>query len=220
MTLSVIGAGLGRTGTLSLKAALERLGFGPCYHMIEVIRQPEHIDVWSRAADGETPDWDRLFHGYHATVDWPACDFYQPIAARYPLARVILTVREPEAWYRSATDTIFAMIRNPPPDPVMQAQAAMARKLVVRNRFAGRLDDREHALAVFARHNEEVRRTIPADRLLVYEVAQGWEPLCRFLGCPAPAEPFPRLNTTEDFRQMAAAMAAGGGLPGHDVKRG
>lgn len=214
MTLSVIGAGLGRTGTLSLKGALERLGLGPCYHMLEVFDHPEHIAVWDRAADGEAVDWDALFRGYRSAVDWPTCHFYRELAARYPEAKVILTLRDPERWYKSAWDTIFPIMLGPQPgqnpghSEVAQAQARMAAKIIRDAKFGGRLDDRAHALAVFDRHIAEVKQAIPPERLLVYEVAQGWEPLCRFLDRPVPAEPFPQVNSTEDFRQMIAAKQA------------
>jgi hypothetical protein len=205
MGLSVIGAGFGRTGTLSLKAALERLGLGPCYHMLEVFKNPDHIAIWDRAAGGAAVDWDALFQGYRSAVDWPVCRFYRELAEHYPDAKVILTVRDPGKWFRSAWDTIFPVITSPAPDPIAQAQAVMARKIIAEQTFGGRLDDREHAIAVFHRHIEEVRKTIPPERLLAYELREGWEPLCRFLGRPVPDEPFPKVNTTEDFRRMIAA---------------
>ncbi|MBI1180338.1 MAG: sulfotransferase family protein [Alphaproteobacteria bacterium] len=202
MALSVIGAGFGRTGTLSLKFALERIGFGPCYHMMEVI-QNDLAGTWYDIACGKAPDWDAVFAGYRATVDWPACNFYRELADQYPDAKVILSLRDPEKWYQSCSNTIFrAMMSDmqaaPPP---VQRQMAMARKLIVENTFDGRIDDPAHAMAVYRRHNEAVQATIPAERLLVFEAAQGWEPLCRFLGVPVPDDPYPRVNTTEDFAQ-------------------
>ena len=132
MALSVIGAGFGRTGTLSLRIALERLGLGPCYHMLEVFEHPEHIEVWNRAADGREVDWEALFRGYRSAVDWPVCAFYQELASRYPEAKVILTVRDPERWYRSAVDTIFPVMTGPPADdPVAAAQARMAARIIL-----------------------------------------------------------------------------------------
>ena len=207
MALSVIGAGFGRTGTLSLRIALERLGLGPCYHMLEVFEHPEHIGIWERAGDGREVDWDGLFRSYRSAVDWPTCAFYRELAERYPEAKVVLTVRDPERWYRSAVETIFPVMTGSPAgdDPVALAQARMARRLILERTFGGRVDDRGHAVAVYERHAEEVRRTIPPERLLVYAVAEGWEPLCRFLGQPVPAEPFPQVNTTEEFQQMLAA---------------
>jgi hypothetical protein len=215
MALSVIGAGFGRTGTLSLRIALDRLGLGPCYHMLEVFEHPEHIDAWERAAGGAPADWDGLFRGYRSAVDWPACAFYRQLAERYPEAKVVLTLRDSGRWYRSAAETIFPIMTGSPAgdDPVALAQARMAREVIAERTFGGRVDDRGHAIAVYERHAEEVRRTIPPGRLLVYEVAEGWGPLCRFLGLPEPAEPFPRANTTEDFRRMLAARREAGSRP-------
>lgn len=204
MALSIVGAGFGRTGTLAAKLALEKLGFNPCYHMIEVFSRPTHVAMWTKAAAGQPVDWDVLFEGFAATVDWPACYFWRELVAHYPAAKVLLTVRDPERWYESARNTIFAAMTQPIPgdNPLVQAQRDMAARIVVTNTFGGRIDDRAHAIAVYQRHNETVRRAIPPDRLLVFDVAQGWEPLCRFLDRPIPAEPFPRVNSTSDFRAM------------------
>ncbi len=140
MALSVIGAGFGRTGTLSLRIALDRLGLSPCYHMLEVFEHPEHIEVWERAAAGERVDWEGLFRGYRSAVDWPVCAFYRELAKRCPEAKVILTVRDPERWYQSATETIFPIMTGSPAgdDPVALAQARMAREIIVEQTFGGR----------------------------------------------------------------------------------
>lgn len=202
MTLSVIGAGFGRTGTLSIKMALEQLGVGRCYHMVEVFENPHHIALWRAAADGHPVDWDALFAGYGAAVDWPACHFWRHLMDHFPDAKVLLTVRDAERWYQSAHDTIYqAMIGSLPiDDPVARSQREMAAKIVLEDTFGGRFEDRAHAIAVYERHNAEVRRAVPPARLLVYELGEGWEPLCRFLGKPVPAEPFPRVNSRDDFR--------------------
>jgi len=202
MTLSVIGAGFGRTGTLSIKMALEQLGVGRCYHMVEVFEHPQHIAVWRAAADGQPVDWDALLAGYGAAVDWPACHFWRQLMDHFPDAKVLLTVRDAERWYQSAYDTIYqAMIGSLPiDDPVARSQREMAAKIVLEDTFGGRFEDRAHAIAVYERHNAEVRRAVPPERLLVYELGQGWEPLCRFLGKPVPAEPFPKVNSRDDFR--------------------
>ena len=202
MSLGVIGAGFGRTGTLSLKGALEHLGFGP-YHMIEVIDRPEHVDFWQRAAAGTAVDWDEILAGYRAAVDWPACSFYAELAARYPEAKVILTARDPERWYQSAWQTIFPRITRPvsPDDALAWARIRMQRKIVIEQAFGGDIEDREHALAVFRQHVAEVQRAIPPERLLVYRVADGWEPLCRFLERPVPDQPFPHVNASDEFRR-------------------
>jgi len=203
MTLSVIGAGLGRTGTLSLKFALEQLGLGRCYHMMEVFGLAAAPGQWTRAADGEVMDWDEVFTGFNATVDWPACDFYRELMERYPQAKVILSVRDPQAWYESTQATIFRSHDGAPPEWL-----EMFEKLIVRNKFNGDLHTRDHVIGVYERHNDEVRRTVPAEKLLEYRPGDGWEPLCAFLGVPVPDAPYPKTNSTEEFQARVAARAA------------
>jgi hypothetical protein len=206
MALKIIGAGLGRTGTLSLKVALEQLGFAACYHMTEVLAHPEHVRFWDAAARGEPVDWEELFRGYQATVDWPGCNFYREFLQLYPDAKVILTVRDSERWHESARQTIY-YVRHAFPGwlipflPRMGRFQGMIDRLIWVGMFHGRFEDRSYAIAVFNRHNEEVQRLVPPDRLLVYEVKQGWGPLCQFLGVPVPeGQPFPHLNDAEEFR--------------------
>jgi len=205
MTLTLIGAGFGRTGTASLKIALEKLGLAPCYHMLEVFSNPAHAERWHAAASDPRIAWESPLAGYAATVDWPGCYFWRELADHHPDARVLLSVRDPESWHRSVMDTIYQPLVDP---PAMAPPGwwAMVRTLILERTFDGRLDDRDHAIAVYRRHNEAVERAIDPRRLLVYEASQGWEPLCRFLGKPVPAEPFPRVNTTDEWRaRMAAA---------------
>jgi hypothetical protein len=199
MALDVIGAGFGRTGTLSLKLALEQLGFGPCYHMTEVFKNPQAPRWWIEAADGR-PDWERIFEGYRSTVDWPNATFYAELADRYPEAKVILTERDPESWFRSTQATIFRDATRPP-----IADFAEMNEKVIRRLFGSRMHDHDHVIDVYLRHNEEVRRRIPAERLLVYQVAEGWEPLCAFLGVEVPATPMPKVNSTEEFQAARTA---------------
>jgi hypothetical protein len=202
MPLSVIGAGFGRTGTLSLKLALEQLGFGPCYHMVEVLKNPPVAAAWAAAADGEV-DWDELLAGYRATVDWPGATFWKELSEAYPQAKVILTVRDPESWFRSTQETILSP-RIQGGGPPIPGFGEMVSK-VVHRLFDGRIHDHDTLVRVFDAHTAKVRATIPPERLLVYEVAQGWEPLCDFLGVPAPDAPMPRANTTEDFKREILA---------------
>ena len=169
--------------------------------MAEVIENPEHVPVWSNAAEGKPVDWDALFEGYGAAVDWPVCRFWKELLAHYPDARVLLTVRDAERWYQSMYDTIYQALTRPLRRPLPSGQLAMARRIILEQTFAGRFEDRDYAIAVYERHNAEVQRLVPADRLLVYQVAEGWEPLCRFLNRPLPEEPFPRLNTTTEFQK-------------------
>lgn len=201
MPLDVIGAGLGRTGTTSLKLALERLGYARCHHMTEVFARPETAGLWEAAAEGKPVDWETLLAGYRAAVDWPACHFYRELAGIYPNAKVILSVRDPESWFRSTQNTIF----NPERLAAMQ-QAPMGGFLrkAISPTFDGRLHDHDHVISVYETHNAEVRRTVAPERLLVYDAADGWEPLCRFLGLPIPSDLFPHANTTDEFRARVA----------------
>lgn len=205
MSIEVIGAGFGRTGTLSLKLALEKLGFDKCYHMFEVITHPDHVKLWHQATRGEPVDWSALFQGYKATVDWPSCNFWQSQLEAFPDARVILSERDPERWYDSVMNTIYpgSLARRESDDAADREWADMAFELIWDGTFHGRIEDREHAIDVYLAHNEYVKRNVPADRLLVFEAAEGWEPLCRFLGTPIPDEPYPRVNTTEEFQERA-----------------
>ena len=204
MPLSVIGSGLGRTGTMSLKLALERLGFGRCYHMIEVFQAPPAAGSWEAVADGGKPDWEQIFEGFGATVDWPSATYYKELAAAYPEAKIIHTERDPEAWFKSTQATIFA--RDLTAEPTNPFESMIWK--VIGDMFERRMHERDWVISVFNRHNAEVREVIPADRLLIYEVAQGWEPLCAFLGVPVPAEPMPKVNSTEEFQTRVAAMTA------------
>jgi len=206
MTIKVIGAGYGRTGTLSLKAALEQLGLGPCYHMLEVINRPENADAWYDAAqdDGAAADWDDMLQGYQSCVDWPAAHFWRPLSAHYPDAKVILTRRDEEAWWQSMTKTILANMlktNDEVTNPDRVRMRRMSRDLIVTKVFEGILEDREHVLAAYRRNIREVTMGIPKDRLLIFDVAQGWAPLCEFLGVATPDTPFPRTNNTQEFQE-------------------
>ena len=205
MALSVIGAGFGRTGTMSLKLALEQLGVGPCYHMYEVFRNPAAPGYWEAAADGDAPDWARVFEGYGSTVDWPSATFYEALADAYPDAKVILTERDPEAWWASTQATIFNW--DTAGERIPEQFRRMLDK-VIGALFDHRIHDRDHVMDVFKRHNARVREVIAPDRLLVYEVADGWAPLCAFLGVPAPDGPMPKVNTTEEFQARQSQSRA------------
>lgn len=214
MTLKVIGAGFGRTGTKSLKDALEHLGLGPCYHMVEVFKNPQAFGWWYEAGcDPANADWAKIFDGYVATVDWPNATYYRELADAYPDAKVILTERDPEQWFESTQATIFSLMPTEPgaTDPMPRMMSKVICEL-----FDYRMHDREHCISVFKAHNAQVRQVIPAERLLVYEVAQGWGPLCDFLDVPEPAEPMPKVNSREEFAAMLAAVA---GDPNHPANR-
>ncbi len=207
--IKVIGAGFGRTGTTSLKLALERLGFGPCYHFTEMLRA-RHAAEWLRIADGVAPDWNRLLADFSATTDWPAAAWYRELAAEFPDARVILTVRDPIAWHTSVCLTILPLRRALARwMPGAGRIAELTDKIVWEGTFDGRAEDRTHAVAVYERHCNEVRRTIAADRLLEFDVREGWRPLCEFLGVPVPEDtPFPRANDTARMRRALFALRA------------
>ncbi|ADP78572.1 sulfotransferase family protein [Pseudofrankia inefficax] len=217
--LDIIGVGFGRTGTLSLKSALEQLGFGPCHHGDEVIAHRETAVDWIQAADGRPVDWDAIYDGYRSTVDWPGARFWRELTAHFPEAKVILTFRDPEQWYESMCNTVFRAISNVPAQvpPEVLPLITMIRRVTMDGVFGGEVPDRETALRIFAEHIEAVRAQIPGDRLLIFDVAEGWGPLCAFLDVPVPATPFPRANdqdfftTTHQTRLATAALAAAAG---------
>jgi len=216
--VKVIGAGFGRTGTASLQSALGELGFGPCYHMFEVFTNPGHADFWEAAWRGEPADWDGVLGGYDATVDWPACTFYEELMERHPDAKVLLSVRDPERWYESTRQTIYKIGKIATGSPFSRlgftllsrlvfgrfktGQGPMAEEIIWQGTFDGRFEDKDHAIGVFDRHNEEVQQRVPQEQLLVYEVKQGWGPLCEFLGVEVPDKPFPHLNDAADMRRL------------------
>ena len=215
MTLKVIGVGYPRTGTASLKAALEQLGIGPCYHMSECIGKSGHWSQWQRAAEGEAVDWDEIFDGYAATTDAPGCQFYESLAAKYRDAKLVLTVRDHYQWFESTQATILS------PTAVQRFAAsptglnAMMHKLGWHPADAS-THERDKMIARVTAHNEAVQRAITPTRLLVFEPRQGWKPLCEFLGLSVPDTPFPHINSTEDFQKMMLTMA---GLDPGSVKQ-
>lgn len=200
MALEIIGAGFGRTGTLSLKLALEQLGFGPCYHMMEVLKNPSFAAHWKQAADNAPMNWDEVFSGYRSTVDWPACSYWKELSIAYPQAKVILSVRDPVSWHESTQKTIFskALMERAAAAPPDANRAGMMKKILV-DTFSGRVADRDHAIRVFNAHSATVTREIAPERLLVYRTGDGWAPLCTFLGVPIPATPYPQTNSSEEF---------------------
>jgi hypothetical protein len=213
MALKVIGAGWGRTGTESLKMALEQLGFDRCYHGFDLMNDGLKLQYWKQLHDEGKTDFDTLFKGYEAAVDTPAAYYYSELMQQYPEAKVVLTVRDTGKWYDSAVNTIF---KRPPPVKyaILRFLGRLSKKLsyvpqvdehlqaiFFHDEFKDRLGDREFMMAWYNQWNERVKNTVPPDRLLVYEVAQGWEPLCKFLNVPVPATPFPQTNKKENFQQ-------------------
>lgn len=207
MTLKVIGAGLGRTATFSLKFALEHLGFAPCYHMSEVLAGARrNVPLWLDVIQGK-PDWEAVFAGFQATTDYPACSYWRELAAHYPEAKVVLTVRDPDSWFDSVNDTIFSqkmqgsLVGSPAGDMMQGA---------IFDHFDGDIRDRAYMTQWFTRRNQEVIDGLPPERLLVFHPKHGWEPLCRFLGVPVPALGFPRVNSRDELSTHSDDQ---GGLP-------
>ena len=200
--LQVIGAGFGRTGTLSLKGALEILGFGPCYHMMEVLKRPHHDLLWHTALTGPSPVWDTVFDGFQATVDWPSAYFWRELSNTYPDAKIVLTVRDEHAWYESIRQTIFAAIshRDGEHGIGFSKHRLMTRELIFKQVFNERIDDEETVCAVYRAHNDNVIDVVPTERLLVYSPGEGWQRLCEFLNVDIPNTPYPHVNSSRDYR--------------------
>jgi hypothetical protein len=201
MTIRAISAGFGRTGTMSLKLALEQIGFGPCHHMAEVIGNgPVQVPLWNHALAGK-PDFDAIYAGYNSAVDWPSAAFWKELADHYPDAKIILSSRSAESWYDSIRDTILATVWAPEkwPAPAVDWFKMVAKVL---ERSLGDAKTKDEIIGVFNAHEANVKATIPPERLLVHSSKDGWEPLCAFLGVPVPATPYPRTNSKEEFFQL------------------
>jgi Sulfotransferase domain len=212
MALLVIGAGVGRTGTMSLKGALETLLGGPCYHMLEVLGHPEHVEIWHAAGDGGDVDWDALLAGYAATTDFPACLFWRELLERYPDAVVLLSTRSgPQTWWESASQTIFS-------PEVQRVVSGMPEwwsmwQAVSRGRFTEDVHDEASAKAAYERHNADVRASVPASQLIDWQPGDGWAPICARLGLPVPDEAFPHVNTRAEVQARIADPSSVVDLP-------
>jgi len=213
MALKVIGAGLGRTATFTMKFALEHIGFGPCFHMSEVFAAARrNVPLWLDVTAGK-PDWDTVFEGFRSTTDYPACTYWPDPAEYYPEANVLLTVRDPDSWFDSVSETIFSegMQANLVGSPIGELMQA-----AVFGPFeGGDIRDRAFMTDWFERRNQQVVDAIPEERLLVFHPKQGWEPLCAFLGVPVPPEPFPRVNSRDEIMENSDKQ---GGLPSDPVE--
>jgi Sulfotransferase domain len=220
--MRLIGAGLPRTGTLTQKVALEMLGLEPCYHWINVLADLDQVDVWNRALDGHAP-WEEVFGGFQATVDWPGGYFWRELMDYYPDAKILLSVREPERWEPSFRETIWNMGHGESlirllssarglVDPQWSRYLQLVERMfwTGQGTFAAGHEQPEQLIEGFERHNEQVKATVPPERLLVWDVTEGWEPLCRFLNVPVPAEPLPHVNDRDTFlgRVIDGALAA------------
>jgi Sulfotransferase domain len=197
--LKVVGAGVGRTGTHSLKIALEQLLGGTCHHMVEVFAHPDEVPVWTDAIDGKAIDWGALMQGYTAQVDWPGGSFWPELSAANPDALVLLSTRDADQWFTSCSNTIFGGMRQMV-DGGDEWMAAMLR--LFKERFSDQIEDRDAMVAAYEKHNDAVRAAIPKERLLEWTPSDGWDPICERLAVPVPSEPFPVTNTTKEFREM------------------
>jgi len=202
MAVSVVGAGLGRTGTNSLQVALERLLGGRCYHMHELIERPQDTASWESAVAGEPADWSSLLSEYRATVDFPAAVFWREILAANPGAVVLLSSRDsPETWWASVERTIAPSLSAAvPADRPDWARRRAMNLAMIRTRLTPQWPQAGAVMAAYERHNAEVRREVPSERLIDWRPGDGWEPICSALGLAVPAEPFPHENTTADFQ--------------------
>jgi hypothetical protein len=213
--LKVIGAGFGRTGTNSLQVALQELGFDKCHHMRELMENPDQMVYWQEALDTGSTDWDALFTGYQAAVGFPAVHFYKILMEAYPDAKIILTTRDPERWYDSVKNSIYKFSGTLPLPSILRfiippfgriyPLLRFIQQVIWQGFFEGHFEDKDLAITKFKQRNESVMATVPTDRLLVYEVKQGWKPLCDFLNVTLPDTPFPHANSREDFEAMMRA---------------
>lgn len=212
MSIKVIGLGMGRTGTSSLKLALQKLGYGACYHMKDLINNPADVRYWKEIDRYGETNWQSLFGNYQSAVDFPTIGYYKDILRAYPDAKVILTVRDDESWYKSAIQTIlnaepgfldkikmsFRLPFSSRLRSLMQV-FKLSKKFWLKN-IGNDYKDKEKAIRFFRQWNEQIKQEIGEENLLVYNVAEGWLPLCKFLGTPVPAEPFPKTNSRNEFK--------------------
>ena len=205
MTIQVIGAGFGRTGTKSLKSALEQLGFEKCYHMVEV-NEHGHKHEWLKAHRGESINWDVLFKGFKASVDWPSCNLWREQLDHFADAKIILSVRDADCWYESIMNTIYPYSKQllKSEDPQLRYSGKWAFEIIWDRIFDGRLNEREHVIDIFNQHNRSVINETPPEKLLVFEAKDGWEPLCDFLRVPIPNTHYPHTNSTQQFKDAIA----------------
>jgi hypothetical protein len=223
MSIKIIGAGLPRTGTNTLKNALETLGYSKTYHMKELLVNPDKLHHWLTLQSTGTTNWDELYEGYEATVDFPAYPWYKEHLKQYPDAKVIFTTRPFDKWYDSVHSTVWQagpqtlpeklammskLLFNPRLRKVIKC-VKLAKKRIFQDTLEGKFEDKAFAEQAFNNHLEDVKATVPADKLLIYDVRDGWPPLCKFLGVEEPKEPLPHLNKKENFKTMLVDLMKG-----------
>ncbi|MFP6834545.1 MAG: sulfotransferase [Pseudomonadales bacterium] len=211
MSLKIIGAGFGRTGTTSMKEALELLGYNKCHHMREVMPSGKQVELFDRVSRNVEVDWDDVFEGFDAAVDWPAAARYKELMEHYPEAKVILTARDPEAWYESTRETIYAFSNSVPSImsfliPRARKILTMVRRLIWEGVFDGCFEEKRHAIDVYNRNVAEVIANVPGDRLLVHSAKEGWQPLCEFLDKPIPSQPYPHSNESTVMKRVIVGL--------------
>lgn len=202
--LDILGPGFGRTGSHSLKLALEQLGFGPCHHMFDLREHPDQLKYWNALNAGEAVDWFEVFAGYRAQVEWPGAHYWKDLRKACPDAKVILTIRDPNEWFDSIMETIVPSMRDGRTkyaDPHQRAVSRMIYKMLYQGRFDGKIEDRAHAISVFNEHYRMIVDDVPPEQLLIYEIKEGWPKLCEFLEVDIPDTPFPRSNSPAQFQQ-------------------
>jgi hypothetical protein len=213
MPLEVIGAGFGRTGTMSMKIALEALGYKPCHHMKEVLPSPEQIAYFDQLSRGERPGWEKVFDGFSAAVDWPAVSYYEELIEAYPDAKVVLTARDAEAWHKSVLETIYLTSSRMPTwlhrlRPSLKVWVEMVNRQIWDGTFSGNILNKQAAIEVYESHVARVKSIVPAERLLVHSPKDGWEPLCAFLDKPVPSSPYPHANESAEMKRVIRIMDA------------
>jgi hypothetical protein len=202
MAINIIGVGVGRTGTYTLKLAINKLDCGPCFHMEEVLKNMDvQVPLWSEALKGN-PEWNAIYDGFKSAVDWPTAGFYRELIKAYPTAKFILTERNPENWADSFGSTIYKLVEGKDKAPEkMRNWLNMVNDVLTKSGFPLGMD-RNQLINGFIAHNKAVRESIPSEQLLIFQVKDGWEPLCKFLNVPVPNEPFPRTNNREEFWEL------------------
>jgi len=207
--MKVIGVGFGRSGTMSLKQALGELGAGPCFHMIDLIQDPSKVGPWHAAVFEGEMDWDAMFDGFESTIDWPGCTLWRDLIDAFPEAKVLLNYRDFDAFYRSLETTVYALRKAAKegtlepdasrPQPVPELWEIIDELIFARD-LQGSIEDRERVREICEQRLEEIQSTVPADRLTVWKLGDGWGPLCEMLDVHEPEHEFPHLHEAAEFR--------------------